>query len=99
MAQQLGSLAALAEDPSLGLFAHVRWLTITCHCSTKASDVLFEPLQAPGIICTHPHNEKQILKKKKKNQGNFKFFFFSFSFLVRGVWSPGPPDTRQTLYP
>jgi hypothetical protein len=66
MAQQLGSLAALAEDPSLGLFAHVRWLTITCHCSTKASDVLFEPLQAPGIICTHPHNEKQILKKKKK---------------------------------
>lgn len=53
MAQQLRVPAALTEDPSSVLNAHVKWLRITSNSSSKGSNALFWPLLTPAL--THAH--------------------------------------------
>lgn len=62
-AHLLNVFVALSGDPkSFFLSNHIRWLTTTCHCSFKVSDVLFWPLQAP--VLTWQDNTKPIIKYK-----------------------------------
>ena len=55
MAQQLGLIAALAEDLSSLPSAHARWLTASSNSSSKGSSALFWPPSVPALVCVYPH--------------------------------------------
>lgn len=66
MAQQLGTFAADAGQSGLGSCTHTAQLTNACNSSSKGSDALHWPSQAPA----HIHRDKNThthIKIKYKN--------------------------------
>ena len=53
MAQWFRMLDAFAEDWGLVPWSHIGWYTITCNSSSKGSEALFSPLQAPVHNAVH----------------------------------------------
>ena len=70
MTQRLRALAALAEEDLGSVFStHIRQLTTTCDCRSRAPDTLFWPTLTSALTCPHtyayhPHiiNKRKILR-------------------------------------
>lgn len=58
MAQQLRVLSAPAEDPSLVLSTHIRWVTTSCNSSFRRSDASGLPGHLHSCAQTYIHITK-----------------------------------------
>lgn len=71
-AQRLRELAALMDD--WVQFPASTWLPTTSHdSSSRVSDALFRPLQAPGTILIHIHTCRENMCTHKRNTSKTNF--------------------------
>jgi hypothetical protein len=61
-------------EPKFGSRAHGRPLVALCNSSSRRSDTIFWPLQAPGTHMIHIHHSGKHWRTQNKNEQKQKYF-------------------------
>lgn len=60
MAQPFRGHTALAEDPSSGASTHIKWLTTAGNSTSRVSEALVWPPQAPAVLHIYSHMNTSV---------------------------------------